>query len=131
MGRSTRGYIQLPRRLPFVPPLPPIYTIDPTWEAKAAERKAKREAYESRPYVKRMRAIQATDKKDRLTKQEWTEILKRYFYRCYYCFGYSKTRLTQDHYVPVSKGGKDDYILDTPRNFLAVRQIEGKRLQYR
>jgi 5-methylcytosine-specific restriction endonuclease McrA len=87
-----------------LPPLP--HTIDPTWEAKAAARKAKRDAYENQPTVKRMRALQSTPVKDRLTKHEWHEILERYYYRCYYCHGYSKTCLTQDHYIPVSKGGK-------------------------
>ena len=82
-----------------------VLVIDPGWEAKAAQRKAVREAYESRPYVKRMRAMQTTTKY-RLTKDEWREILERYFYRCYYCFSYSKTCLTIDHYIPVSKGGK-------------------------
>lgn len=111
MGRSTKGYVQLPHRLPIVAPLPPIdpavlpLKIDPTWEAKAALRREKREAYERQHYVKRMRAVQATTE-NRLTKEEWQEILQRYFYRCYYCFGYSKTQLTQDHYIPVSRGGK-------------------------
>jgi len=43
-----------------------------------------------------------------LTAKEWNDILKKYKYRCYYC----KCRLnnnnppTQDHVIPLSKGGE-------------------------
>ena len=39
-----------------------------------------------------------------LTAAEWTEIKSRYMDRCVYC-GKKPKRLTQDHVVPISKGG--------------------------
>lgn len=39
-----------------------------------------------------------------LTDSQWNEILSAFNHRCAYC-GKSNIRLTQDHYVPVAKGG--------------------------
>jgi uncharacterized CHY-type Zn-finger protein len=46
-----------------------------------------------------------------LTNDEWEEIKKRYNYKCVYCG--EKKALTQDHIIPISKGGhhtKDNVI---------------------
>jgi len=40
-----------------------------------------------------------------LTHDQWQEILKAYDYKCAYC-GTSKKKLTQDHIIPISKGGE-------------------------
>jgi len=40
-----------------------------------------------------------------LTHEEWEQILERNKHRCYYC-GKKLKRLTMDHVVPLSKGGK-------------------------
>jgi len=39
-----------------------------------------------------------------LTAQEWQEILKASKGKCYYC--HKKTKLTVDHVIPLSKGGR-------------------------
>ena len=39
-----------------------------------------------------------------LTKEEWEALLNQYEYQCAYCG--KKTVLTQDHIIPLSKGGK-------------------------
>lgn len=39
-----------------------------------------------------------------LTDSEWEEIVKKYHYLCIYC-GCSDKRLTQDHWIPITKGG--------------------------
>lgn len=39
-----------------------------------------------------------------LTKQEWEKIKEEYDYKCAYC-GCDSEKLTQDHYIPISKGG--------------------------
>ena len=39
-----------------------------------------------------------------LTAAEWRAILDRYSHRCAYC-NRSDVRLTQDHVIPISKGG--------------------------
>lgn len=41
-----------------------------------------------------------------LTVKEWTAILGAYNYRCAYC-GRQGVELTQDHVIPVSRGGAD------------------------
>lgn len=41
----------------------------------------------------------------KLQPGEWEAILRTYSYRCAYC-GFKHKRLTMDHVVPVSKGGK-------------------------
>jgi len=39
-----------------------------------------------------------------LTQEQWETILKMYDYRCAYC-GTNEKKLTQDHVIPVAKGG--------------------------
>lgn len=50
-------------------------------------------------YQARKRNLKAT-----LTKEQWVAIIKAYKSRCAYC-GIKSTKLTQDHVIPVSKGG--------------------------
>ncbi len=49
-------------------------------------------------YHTRRRGLAAT-----LTAEEWEEIKNQFGYKCVYCGGMAK--LTQDHLIPVSKGG--------------------------
>lgn len=56
--------------------------------------------YSARKHAKRRSRININAD---LTRTEWTEILKKYLHKCAYC-GSSK-KLTQDHIIPLSKGG--------------------------
>lgn len=66
----------------------------------AAANPAKRSAQHFRERVRR-RAIVVAD----LTNDQWTGIKIAYRHRCAYC-GCKPRKLTQDHVVPVSKGGQ-------------------------
>jgi len=41
-----------------------------------------------------------------ITEDEWSEILHRYNFRCFYC-GKKVKRLSKDHVIPISKNGLD------------------------
>ena len=70
------------------------------------------------PEYKKYRALRQRNRKHRIranggnvTNQEWEEIKRKVGYRCVVCgekepFKQSCTTLTQDHIVPISKGGK-------------------------
>ena len=41
------------------------------------------------------------------TKDEWEEKKKQYNYKCFYC-GDKPTKLTKDHVIPLTRGGKNN-----------------------
>ncbi len=43
----------------------------------------------------------------RHTKEEWEEKKKQYDYKCIYC-GKKPNKLTKDHVIPISRGGKNN-----------------------
>ena len=69
-----------------------LYTKTPSGKAAGARSDAKRRS--------RLRAADCT-----LTADEWRSILERNKGRCYWCKKKFK-RLTMDHVIPLSKGGK-------------------------
>lgn len=54
-----------------------------------------------------LKRIEMTGKQRRLPQHEWLVIKQRYYSRCVYC-GASDRPLTQDHVIPLSKGGLHD-----------------------
>ena len=56
-------------------------------------------------YRRRRRMHFATKGVVSLTAEDWKDVLGEYNYSCAYC-GDSETKLTVDHVVPISKGGK-------------------------
>ncbi len=57
-----------------------------------------------------------------ITIQQWMEILERHNYRCYYCKK-RRFKLTLDHVIPLSKGGKN-----IPENIVpACRSCNAKK----
>lgn len=65
------------------------------WRKNNPEKHA---AYERRRHLRKMT-------NSTLTHDQWQEILKAYNHRCYYC-GAPTKKLTQDHIIPLSKGGE-------------------------
>jgi HNH endonuclease len=56
-------------------------------------------------HTQRRRAQKAGAALNDLTHAQWLEIQAAQDYRCYYCHKRCKGRLTQDHIIPLSKGG--------------------------
>lgn len=52
----------------------------------------------------RRSSIRSTPKSLRITSEEWDDIKKRFDYRCAYCLT-RPDKLTQDHVVPLCRGG--------------------------
>jgi 5-methylcytosine-specific restriction endonuclease McrA len=72
--------------------------------------------------VERRRARKAAAPRNDLTATQWKEIKAAYGNRCVYCGKRSK-KLTQDHIVPLSKGGSH-----TAGNIVpACRPCNGKK----
>jgi 5-methylcytosine-specific restriction endonuclease McrA len=55
--------------------------------------------------VQRYRAARNQARVNDLTPKQWLEIQVAYDHRCVYCHKRCKGRLTQDHILPISKGG--------------------------
>jgi 5-methylcytosine-specific restriction endonuclease McrA len=66
----------------------------------AAKNKYKRYQYDRVRYIKKM----GTPVEDQLTEEQWENIKADCNYTCSYC-GASDVKLTQDHFIPISKGG--------------------------
>jgi 5-methylcytosine-specific restriction endonuclease McrA len=66
----------------------------------AAKNKYKRYQYDRVRYIKKM----GTPVEDQLTEEQWEKIKADCNYTCSYC-GASDVKLTQDHFIPISKGG--------------------------
>jgi 5-methylcytosine-specific restriction endonuclease McrA len=58
-----------------------------------------------RSYSKNRRAYKANAPINDLTSAQWLEIQASQDHRCYYCGKRRKGKLTQDHIIPLSKGG--------------------------
>lgn len=86
--------------------------------SRKCTRKLWRMKHKNDPAYKKYRALRQRNRKHRIranggnvTNQEWEEIKRKVGYRCVVCgekepFKQSCTTLTQDHIVPISKGGK-------------------------
>lgn len=71
---------------------------------------AKRAAYAANPgivlnYINNRRALKLNAPSCDLTPAQWVEIQAAQDHRCWYCGKRSKGRLTQDHIIPLIKGG--------------------------
>ena len=76
----------------------------------------------------RRRKLKEQGVKPEHTPDEWKALLAEYEYRCFYCgvkmtHEEGETRLTRDHYIPLSKGGSDEISNIVP----ACKSCNGKK----
>jgi 5-methylcytosine-specific restriction endonuclease McrA len=83
-----------------------LYRPEHTEERREYEKAYKRAFPEKiRAKRRRRRAKQAGAPRNDLTHAQWLEIQSAQDHRCYYCGKRCKGKLTQDHIIPLSKGG--------------------------
>lgn len=113
MSRAAKGLIRLHLRIPIKAKTPAerAFYRRALRTQHALRTRDARAAYQAEQLHKaqtaRRLALYGTTV-NRLTLKQWGEIQARYQYRCAYC--QQEKPLTQDHIVPVSKGGFHTHI---------------------
>lgn len=100
--KTERPPKRLPRQYPYVPH-PFIHPSTLTDEDRARIKRELRIIKAIASRRRRSAAMLATPGERRITRAQWAQIKRRYFYRCAYC--YQAKPLTKDHVIPLSKGG--------------------------